>query len=236
MQWHKQSTFMKSDRLSEIFVGQITVVEMRIMQMAMADVWHSPLPVDGKKRVIKLHASQYSHHYGVQRGGSYNALQAAVSLKDKRFRFKGSEQDCRWVKSISYEEGVGVLTIVLSDEVLAEIPLGCEYIPPKGFAWFDIAEAAKFSSTFTIRLFELLVQWYGRGETPMYPINDLRRMLGADNKYQRMTDFKRIAIKHPLQDINTALNWHASIEIKKRGRNISGAKFVIRDTSNDTEA
>lgn len=233
MNWHKDTVFMKSVRLNEAFIGQMTLTEMRIIQMAMVDIYRSS--DDNRKRVIKIHSTQYRHHYGVLRGGACAALRAAVNIKEREFSFKDSPNlSNKWVDSISYVENEGVLSLVFSDQVLNEIPRNPNADTINRYVTLDLTDTAKFSSMFAMRLFEILMQWKGLPASPAYLTKDLRRMMGASSsKYPRNTDFKRVAIARPLETINKTLGWSMSMQLKKKGRVVDSIAFLFDTPANN---
>lgn len=237
MNWHKDTVFMKSVKLNEAFIGQMTLTEMRIIQMAMVDLCRSSDAGDDRKRVVKIHSTQYRHHYGVLRGGACAALRASVNIKEREFSFKDSPNlSNKWVDSISYAENEGVLSLVFSDEVLNEIPHRCNVNAIDKYVTLDLTDTAKFSSMFAMRLFEILMQWKGLPVSPAYLTKDLRQMMGASaSKYPRNTDFKRVAIARPLEVINKTLGWSMSMQLKKKGRVVDSITFLFDSPISNTQ-
>ena len=234
MQWQKESTFIKSNRLSDVFSEPLNLIEIRVLQMVMAEFWRSPtLPTDDSKGLIRIHQSQYIHHYNVCRVAGYKALQQSIGLQHKSFRFKDSPDIThKWVNSMSYMTNEGCLAIGLSEAVLAEIPCDKEVMPASNFTLFDLTEVARLNSVFSLRLFDILKPWCVAGVSPLYSIQELRLLLGLSaDQYRRMTDFKRVCISAAVENINKELGWDVKVKQKKRGRNINTIQFFINGVS-----
>lgn len=230
MQWDRDTTVIKSNKLNSAQQEQLSMVEQRVLQLAMIDAHHKQL--EGKsKAVVQVHASQYAQVFGVARASSYDALMdAAEKLPARTFIFEddlAKGKKTKWVSGVEYLKDQGVIEVKFSKAVHAELPKGSDY-DKKDFVSYDINDISGITSAFTFRLFEILTQYKSAGKTPLYSLERLRGLIGLDDgKYTRMTDFKRIIINEPLETINSLTDLNADYEQKKEGRAIAFIQFVL---------
>lgn len=231
MQWDRNNIVVKSNKLNGVQQEQLSMVEQRVLQLAIIDANHKMM--EGQSRAtVWVHASQYAEIFNVARASSYDALMdAAEKLGSRTFTF---EQDIesgkkkKWVTEIAYIKTQGVLELKLSRSVLAELPKNANY-NANDFVVYDINDISEITSSFTFRVFEILSQYKNAGKSPFYSLERLRGMLGLeDGKYIRMTDFKRVIINGPLKTINKVLDMNADYEQKKEGREVAFIQFIIK--------
>lgn len=230
MQWDRNTIVVKSNKLNAAQQEQLSMVEQRVLQLAMIDAHHKQIEGKGKA-VVQVHASQYAQVFGVARASSYDALMdAAEKLPARSFIFEedlAKGKKTKWVSKVEYLKDQGVIEVKFSKAVLAELPNDENY-KKKDFVVYDINDISEITSAFTFRLFEILTQYKSAGKTPLYSLERLRGLIGLDDgKYTRMTDFKRIIINEPLDTINKLTNLNASYEQKKEGRAVAFIQFVM---------
>ena len=60
------------------------------------------------------------------------------------------------------------------------------------FTQYMLSQTANLSSVYSVRLYELLIQWKTAVKTPVFELSLFRGQMGlGDNEYNRMCDFKR---------------------------------------------
>ena len=66
-----------------------------------------------------------------------------------------------------------------------------------------LAQTAMLNSVYSVRLYELLVQWREGKETPIFELELFKGQLGiAVDEYKRICDFKRRVLDHAVKEIN----------------------------------
>ena len=231
MKWNKNNIVVKSNKLNGVQQEQLSMIEQRVLQLAIIDANHKLL--EGQSRAtVSIHASQYAEIFNVARTSSYDALMdAAEKLGSRTFTFEediDSGKKKKWVTDIKYIKTQGVLELKLSRAVLGELPKNDD-IQPSEFVSYDINDISEITSSFTFRIFEILSQYKSSGKSPHYSLQRLRGMLGLeDGKYLRMTDFKRVIINKPLETINKLVDMNADYEQTKEGRDIASIQFIIK--------
>ncbi|MBB1125931.1 replication initiation protein [Thiospirillum jenense] len=127
----------------------------------------------------------------------------------------------RWVQTVAYEEG-GDIYLRFSKDILP-------YISElqKEFTRYALADISKFDSAYSIRLYELMMQYLSKGEREI-DVEELRHILILDDKYPAIADLKKWIIDPAIKDINAQTPIHVAYEQIKAGRRIVAFKFLIR--------
>jgi plasmid replication initiation protein len=125
---------------------------------------------------------------------AYVQLQdAAKSLFSRYVVFKEIDQitgkqsvlEARWVSAVQYIAGAGLIRIQFSGVV---VPLVTRL--ETNFTSYAISSISKMTSTYAIRLYELLLQWGSMGHREV-EIDWLKSALQVASDYSRLSNFKR---------------------------------------------
>jgi len=130
-----------------------------------------------------------------------------------------TETETRWVSSINYYKNEGRVRLFFAPKILPYLA----NLKDNYTAYF-LKNVSKFRSGYSIRLYEMIIQWQSIGSVEI-EINELRRLWMLEEKYLEMCDFKKRVIEPALKDINEFSNVWAKMEQKKRGRRIHSLKF-----------
>ena len=85
------------------------------------------------------------------------------------------------------------------------------------------------TSSYAIRLYELLIQWRSTGKTPIFDLALFRQQLGVEvHQYKTMSNFKTYVLDFALNQINSFTDITAKYEQHKKGRSISGFSFTFK--------
>lgn len=99
------------------------------------------------------------------------------------------------------------------------------------YAPLNLEVLTKFKSFYAQRLYELLRLW-SRTDTPIiksFKIEQLRFVLGVENKYPAYKNFKQRVLNQAVKEINQVGNMKVDIEEVKSGRRVDEIKFMIFD-------
>ena len=99
------------------------------------------------------------------------------------------------------------------------------------YAPLNLDILTKFKSFYTQRLYELLRLWSrtDRLIVKSFRIDQLRFVLGVENKYPEYKNFKQRVLNQAIKEINQIGNMKLEIEEVKNGRRVSEIKFKIYD-------
>ncbi len=94
------------------------------------------------------------------------------------------------------------------------------------YTTISINEAIRFRSFYTIRLFELLMQYKNSSKLKIITVEDLRNTFQiAPDKHTRFTDFRRYVLVPSVAEIQKKTDWIVMWEPIKKGRTITGIKL-----------
>jgi plasmid replication initiation protein len=129
----------------------------------------------------------------------------------------------RWVSRISYVDDLAIVNINFASDV---IPLITHL--EKQFTSYELEQVSSLSSTYAVRLYELLIQWRSTCETPVFDLVEFRNRLGVgQDEYVRMSDFKKRVLDLAIEQINEHTDITVKYDQHKAGRVITGFSFTF---------
>ena len=220
---------VKSNRLNSA-IQNLTLPELRIIQLAIVDARETgkglstdtPLRIDGLR---------YAEAFNTTRQNGYIRMKEAEdTLFNRRFSFVDSEGKLvksRWIQRVRYLDDEGAIELAFTMDVVKAITRldGAEEF----FTQYLLTQTANLNSVYSVRLYELLVQWKAAVKTPTFDLVTFRQQLGlADNEYKLMGNFKMRVLDVAVNEINEKTDLTVSYTQEKRGRTITGFKFTVR--------
>ncbi len=210
------------------------LAEQRLILLAILQARETGEGIDHNS-LLRVHAHAYADHFHIDKGNSYEVIKDAskglfdryVTYHDKNPK-TGNDRSfhCRWVDKIGYEKATGMVYIRFTADV---VPLITRL--EEQFTSYELEQISQLGSGYAIRLYELLIQWRSVGKTPMFELEKFRQQLGVEeNKYSRMSDFKKYVLDFSVQQINKHTDITVKYEQHKQGRIITGFtfKFVVK--------
>jgi len=211
----------------------LDLAEQRLILLAIIEARNSGQGIDHDS-LLRIHASNYAKQFGVNNKTAYTVIKDAskglfdryVTYHDKNPK-NGKDRSfhCRWVDKIGVEPDSGIVYMRFTSDV---VPLITRL--ESHFTSYEIAEVANLSSTYAIRLYELIIQWRdNNGVTQKYGIDELRQKLGVEpEQYQAMNNFKARVIDLAISQINENTNITVTYEQHKTGRKITAMSFTFK--------
>ncbi len=130
-----------------------------------------------------------------------------------------TQRKTRWISSIDYVPGEGKLVLSFSVGI---IPYLSQL--SREFTKYKLKHVARFESVYSIRLYELLVQWSSAGEREI-EVEWLKRQFQVAEKYDRVVDLKKRVIDPAVEEINQHSNFWVRYGQRKSGRTITHFQF-----------
>jgi plasmid replication initiation protein len=130
-----------------------------------------------------------------------------------------AQRKTRWISSIDYLPGEGKLVLSFSRGM---IPYLSQL--SKEFTQYKLKHVARFESVYSIRLYEMLVQWNTVGEREI-EVEWLKRQFQVADKYDRVVDLKKRVIEPAVDEINKHSNFWVTYDQRKSGRTITHFRF-----------
>lgn len=212
---------------------RLDLVEQRLILLAIVEARDQAIKsFDGD---LCIHAETYIKQFGVTRQAAYISLKEACdSLFERQFSYKRMTPKnnveivkSRWVQRISYVENEARVALRFADDV---IPFITQL--EKQFTSYELSQVSNLTSTYSIRLYELLIAWRSTGETPVFELEEFRNKLGLNAEdYTVMGDFKKRVLDLAIKQINDHTDISAEYEQHKRGRTITGFSFSFSQKS-----
>lgn len=222
---------VKSHRLNTA-IQNLSLAEIRLIQLAIIDAREHQKGFTSDTS-LTLYAARYAEAFEVCRQTAYEALQdAEKNLFERRFTFLDERDNqpvkSRWISQAKYNKGEGYIEIMFTPAVVKEITrLGGD----NGFfTQYSLEQVSALNSIYSMRLYELLNQWRQARQTPVFELQTFRGQMGLEiGDYKAMCDFKKRVLDLSVNEVNEKTDLTVSYEQKKKGKSISGFKFIVRE-------
>lgn len=227
----KAKMVTKSNSLIEASYD-LNLVPQRLIILAIIEAREKCSLIDAQG-IIKVSAQDYVKHFDVNRVTAYEVLETAcVELFDSKFIWKSKDEKgnikrnhSRFVQRASYVDAAGYIEIMFSEDIMPLITQLSER-----YTQYDLKQIGNLQSSYSLRIFEMLMQWISVGKTPFIKLEDFRERLGIGNdKYDSMSDFKKRVLDPAIKEISKNTNITVSYQQKKEGVKITGFSFIFKD-------
>lgn len=226
----KTNLVVKTNQLN-MALQALSKVEVRMIQLAIVDARETNTGLD-TNTPLRLDAMRYAEMFGGTRQNAYDAMKRAEdTLFNRRFTYvddNGKAIKSRWLQQVQYFDGEGAIELVFTVAVVNGISRinGLENF----FTSYLLEQTVNLNSIYSVRLYELLVQWKTAKKTPLFELEKFRGQMGIGvNEYKQMNDFKRRVLDSAVDEINEKTDLKVSYEQEKRGRKIIGFKFTVKE-------
>ena len=91
-----------------------------------------------------------------------------------------------------------------------------------------VKNVSSLSSTYSIRIYELLQQFRSTGDRTI-AIDDFRTMLAVEDKYQQFKDLNKMIIKPAIAELNEKSDLVVTVETIKKGRTVVALHFRFKE-------
>lgn len=210
----------------------LDMVEQRLILLAIAEARETGHGIT-ENSLLEVHASSYINTFNVEKHTAYTVLrEASKSLFDRYVTYHdvnpktGNDRSfhCRWVDKIGYEQNSGIVFLRFTQDI---VPLITRL--EENFTKYELQQVSRLTSSYAIRLYELLIQWRSNGKTPIFDLPTFRQQLGVEShQYKTMSNFKTYVLDFALKQVNELTDITAKYEQHKKGRSISGFSFTFK--------
>ena len=225
----KSNLVVKTNQLNSA-VQNLSLPELRIIQLAIVDARETGKGLD-TKTPLRIDAMRYAQAFDTTRQNAYILMkQSEETLFNRRFTYFGREKKpikSRWLQDVRYLDDEGAIEVCFTRLVVECITRldGAEQF----FTQYMLSQTANLSSVYSVRLYELLIQWKTAVKTPVFELSLFRGQMGLnDDEYKDMSNFKKRVLDLAINEINEKTDLTVSYTQEKRGRTISGFKFTVR--------
>ncbi len=226
MEQSAQLTVVKSNKVVEASY-MLTLAEQRVLLACIAQIDSRAILTENYR--FEITASGVADLAGLENlTNAYRDLKkAAEKLYERSVIIEDPDPDnpqitqrkTRWISSIDYVPGEGKLVLSFSVGI---IPYLSQL--SREFTKYKLKHVARFESVYSIRLYELLVQWSSAGEREI-EVEWLKRQFQVAEKYDRVVDLKKRVIDPAVEEINQHSNLWVKYGQRKSGRQITHFQF-----------
>lgn len=224
----KGNLVVKTNQLNSA-LQNLSLPEIRIVQLAIVDARETNTGLSTDKP-LRIDALRYAEMFETTRQNGYKRMkEAEETLFNRRFSYidgEGKVIKSRWIQQVRYLDDEGAIELVFTLAVVNGISRinGAEDF----FTSYLLEQTASMDSIYSVRLYELLVQWKAAKQTPMFDLEKFREQLGVEvSEYKAMCDFKKRVLQVAIDEINEKSDIKVSYEQVKKGRSIAGFKFKV---------
>ena len=224
----KGNLVVKTNQLNSA-LQNLSLSEIRIVQLAIVDARETNTGLSTDKP-LRIDALRYAEMFETTRQNGYQRMkEAEETLFNRRFSYlddEGKVIKSRWIQQVRYLDDEGAIELVFTLAVVNGISRinGAEDF----FTSYLLEQTSSMDSIYSVRLYELLVQWKAAKQTPMFELEKFRDQLGVDvTEYKAMCDFKKRVLQVAIDEINEKSDIKISYEQVKKGRSIAGFKFKV---------
>ena len=228
MSHSKNGLIVKSNRLVEASY-RLDLSEQRLILLAINQARDLGVSITADS-FLTIRASNYAKIFGTDMPTAYKQLSGAVkTLYQRSVRLhdihpesgKARVIDVRWVSSVAYVEGAGLVQIKFTNDIVPLIT-----VLESEFTSYKIKSVAQMTSTYAIRLYELLMQWKNSGVREI-DLEKFKQILQVEGQYPALKDFKNRVLDLAITQINQFSDLDVSYENIKLGRKVTGFMFFF---------
>jgi len=231
----KNLTVCKANALIEAGY-RLSLNEQRIILACIAQV-------DSREELLttskfEIHVKDFAKRFNLSEEATYSDLkEASKNLYSRSLTIYNPDPEqpelkkleTRWISSIGYMPEKGKLSLRFALDILPYLG------GLKGrFTKYELEHIGNMTSTYGIRLYELLMQWKGTGKREI-EIDWLKKQFELDASYDRMFDLKKRVIDPAVKDINKHSNYAVSWEQRKTGRKVTHLTFTFYEKPPEVE-
>ena len=212
-------TVVKANSLIEASY-RLTLDEMRLLALTIGTM--NP---KSDQQVFEFSVSEFVNQFpDVNADRAYTQIKSAIERISERWVKTEDERHVtkfRWVSSQTYFKKEGRFKIALTNEIMPYLT------QLKGqFTQYQLNHISGFTSVHTMRFYELLTQYKRVGQRYI-TIEDLKKWLQLEDKYNLWAELQRWVIKPSLNEINEKSDLFVEYEPIKKGRKVTGIEFSI---------
>jgi plasmid replication initiation protein len=133
-------------------------------------------------------------------------------------------EEFRWIQSkAKYHKGEGKVSITFSDDVMPYLT------QLKGFfTKIAVKNVSSLKSAYSIRMYELLMQFSKTGER-LITIGDFRKIMAVEDKYAQFKELNKFVIKSSINELNKKSNLIVAYDVIKNGRMVVALHFHVKE-------
>lgn len=226
---NKNQLVVKSNRLIEASY-RLDLAEQRIILFAIKEARETGQGLNADN-FLTIRASDYAAQFNIPTKQAYEQIKDAARTLFRRYLVlhdvhpesgKARVTEARWVSAASYIDGEGAIQLQFSGVIVPYITR-----LEREFTSYRLTVVSNMTSTYAIRLYELLIQWGDIGNREV-ELSWLKQTLSVENAYGAIKDFKKWVIDVAIDQINQHSDLTVSYTQRKTGRTITHLIFSFK--------
>lgn len=203
---------------------KLGLIEQRILLCCIGKV-DSRKPAHVQENRFRLSVAEYLDRFpDANRKNAYRDLRdAAVDLFRREVKVtKGKKTTLlHWCTEATYHDGEGWVELAFTPQIAPYLTA----LGPK-FTKYEIAQISGLRSAYSLRLFEMLMQFKSTGLL----VVELEKFISwLQLPYERYTDIRRFVIDVAVKEINAKSNMHVEWKAIKSGRAVARLEFTFKE-------
>jgi plasmid replication initiation protein len=159
-----------------------------------------------------------SPKYSEMREITKNLMRKILEIKEGK-----KLKQMSWISYVEYDEHSGRVSLSF-DPRLKPYLLQLK----KEFTTYRLKNVMELKSSYSIRIYEILKRWQFMNEIEI-PLDELRKMVGATDKYLEYHNFKKRVLAPAEKEIAEKTDLSFKYKEVKRGRKVVAIRFFIRE-------
>lgn len=120
----------------------------------------------------------------------------------------------RWVSYCKFEEDSEAVTLRFTEEIVPYISQ-----LESNFTKYRLKHIAQLTSSYAVRIYELIVGWASQGDDmKQITLDELRDLLAIGLKYKQFGELRTRVIQPAVEQINESTNYNLEVSYRKRKR------------------
>ena len=219
---------VKSNRLIEASY-RLTLVESQMILFAITQARESAVMLRADT-TVSIDALAFAKQFDVSPDNAYGQLQEAALTLFNRYVVVNDTHPktgkprvvrSRWISDAAYVEGAGIVELSFTKKVIPYVTR-----LEQQFTSYRLASVSRMTSAYAVRVYELLTQYARIGERK-FELAELKKMLGLEEEYKLIHDFKVRVLDVAVKQINKHSDLKVSYSQKKKGRVVTQIIFAI---------
>lgn len=213
----KENLVVKSNELIQASYA-MTVNEQRLLLACISQIdSRKQLDKDGTFTLTIEQARDLFYSKGDQRNAYRDLQDASERLFERKVRIalpNNQELLTRFVQSITFIPDSGSVEIRFAYEIMPYLSQ-----LEQNFTKYRLQNVVQLTSSYAIRIYELLVSWAGQNQ--MYKeleISKFRELLSLNGKYKQFGQLNQFVINPAVEQINESTDFNLEISFKKYRR------------------
>lgn len=215
-------TVSQSNKLTQASYA-LSLTEQRLMLCCIGQV--NPMRSAGVQRnLFRVSVADFKATFPDANTASLYAQlhEAVIRLYERSVKIKEGRKTTlvRWVQSVTYHDGEGWVELHFSDKIVPYLTL----LGTK-FTRFKVQQIAGLRSTYSLRIFEHLMQFQDTGWCEI-DLAEFKERL--ELPYERMADIKRRVLDPACEEISHKSNLSVTWKGIKQGRAVARLRFDFK--------